>query len=423
MAVNRKAQTLPMNDLAADNRIAPPGQQPRPNQTPRQLRVVLLADDETLGRYGPVMRRLAVGLIDELSDLTLLTIGHSAVAGHVPSPPVRLVVERPSCHQPEPRPDISSHQTTITTSKYSLVNRLFRRRRVKQLAAALAQSKPTLLHALSERESPLARQLSKQLRIPYIVSLLSGPGSDLDLSLSRERCCGVLPCAASLTRQLRRRNASWAWRIRLIPLGTHVTESPCCFSGTPGITRLFCCSEFGYSHGLTELIHSVKKLSDSASAGRVELVLSGAGPAEHYLRQRVQQLGLVEQVHFVPPVNTMISASDAYKAALQSADIFVRPGPSHSWSPELLEAMAVGNAVVVAGDQICDCIVNGKTALVAPNKNEQALTEALSKLIEDRPLARQLAQAGQDYLRRHFLASSMISRLVAAYRQALAPSS
>ena len=41
------------------------------------LRVVLLADEAALHCYGPVLRRLAVGLLDEVSDLTLVALGPS----------------------------------------------------------------------------------------------------------------------------------------------------------------------------------------------------------------------------------------------------------------------------------------------------------------------------------------------------------
>ncbi|MCK5270788.1 MAG: hypothetical protein KAJ46_08390, partial [Sedimentisphaerales bacterium] len=53
---------------------------------PTKLRVVQLADSEALRSYGPVLRRMAVGLIDEVHDLSLLCLEASPMLEHVPSP-------------------------------------------------------------------------------------------------------------------------------------------------------------------------------------------------------------------------------------------------------------------------------------------------------------------------------------------------
>ncbi|MCK5270263.1 MAG: hypothetical protein KAJ46_05735, partial [Sedimentisphaerales bacterium] len=53
---------------------------------PANLRVVQLADNEALRSYGPVLRRMTVGLIDEVSDLSLLCLETSPMLEHVPSP-------------------------------------------------------------------------------------------------------------------------------------------------------------------------------------------------------------------------------------------------------------------------------------------------------------------------------------------------
>lgn len=126
---------------------------------------------------------------------------------------------------------------------------------------------------------------------------------------------------------------------------------------------------------------------------------------------------MLSEVHFIPPAETIVSASDAYKALFREADIFVQPWRARRWRPELLEAMSVGNAVIVADGSDNDLVIDGKTALVAPFEDESALTDALDRLLQDRDYARNLAQNAQQHLRKHFLASRMIARLAKAYRQ------
>ena len=152
---------------------------------------------------------------------------------------------------------------------------------------------------------------------------------------------------------------------------------------------------------------------------KLNLILSGSGPAEHELRRQVKQLNLINTIHFTPPIETMISVSDAYKAVLQSVDIFIQPWPSRLWHPPLLESMSVGNAVIIADGIKNDLLINGKTAITVPFHDEQALTDSLDKLLKDPIYAQNLAKQSQDYLRKHFLASQMIARLAKAYRQAL----
>ena len=151
---------------------------------------------------------------------------------------------------------------------------------------------------------------------------------------------------------------------------------------------------------------------------KFHLTLSGQGPAEHELRQHVTRLGLVSCVHFTSPIETMLSSNDAYKTVLQAVDIFVQPWPGTVWQPELLESMSVGNTVVIAEGTMSDLIINGKTALTVSTHDEMDLTETLDRLMKDRQYARKIAAQGQNYLRKHFLASRMVTQLAKAYRQA-----
>ncbi|GEM_PF-1042251 len=382
---------------------------------PAALRVVLLADDDALRSYGPVLRRLVVGLIDEVGDLNLLCLGTSAMLKHVPSPPVRLISE--AKHYPEnaDRIDYISREVIIKSPPFDFFETLWPRRQAARIADVLSTYKPTLLHALSERQVLLAQDLSKLLEIPYVISLLSLENGDIDFS--DDRCGKILPCNSRLARQVRQKYPRLAPRVQVLPIGTHVVDLPCCFENEQLRPQIFCCGRFDYGHGFSELINVAKRLSMGGYT--FGLTLAGCGPGEHELRQHVEQLKLAEYVTFVPPLETMLSDSDVYKMVLQSADIFVQPWPEKMWRPELLEAMSVGNAVVAAEGVENDLVINGKTALTVKFHDEQAMTDALEKLLKDHEYARSLGRTAQEYLRKHFLASRMIARLGKAYHQSL----
>ncbi|MCK4627692.1 MAG: glycosyltransferase family 4 protein [Sedimentisphaerales bacterium] len=382
---------------------------------PVNLRVVQLADSEALYSYGPVLRRMAVGLIDEVGDLSLLCLEASPMLKHVPSPPVRLIKQTKRYHQPTYYSNFINREITVTAPRFGLFEKLRPLKQAKRIGEILAPYKPTLLHAMSERQTRLTQHLSQLLDIPYVVSLLSMQNSEV--SAFDKRCGRILPCNSYLARQVRLNQPELADRIQLLPIGTHVSDQPCCFDHGQRQAQLFCCGRLEYRHGFPELINSLKRLSDMGY--NFNMTLSGRGPAEHNLRRQVSELNLNQRVHFVPPIEMMLSASNAYKAVLQTVDIFIQPWPNIAWRTELLESMSVGNAVVVANGVKNDLVLEGKTALTIPFHNEQALTDKVEQLLKDREYARLLAQRSQTYLRKHFLASRMITRLAKAYREAL----
>ncbi|MCK5114939.1 MAG: hypothetical protein KAR11_09290, partial [Phycisphaerae bacterium] len=167
----------------------------------KDLRVVLLADDSALHNYGPVLRRLSVGLIDEVNDLSLLCLESSVLLRHVPSPPVRIITESRSHKQVIPKYDVTSRRITVTAPAWSFVDRMRPSLRVGRLAAALEKVRPTLIHAISEQQAPLAKALSEKLGIVYVVSMLRTDGSAE--VLNDRRCVGVFCSDSSTTRRLR----------------------------------------------------------------------------------------------------------------------------------------------------------------------------------------------------------------------------
>jgi len=397
------------------NEAPPQSQSPSSDgQAPAGLRVVLLADDQALHCYGPVLRRLAVGLLDEVADLTLMSLGTSKLLNYVPSPPVRLITEAKPGYEKPARLAAISRQVSVPAPMFNLIDKLRPQRRVARFAAALAKYRPTLLHALSERQARLASHLSQQMAVPYVISVLSMDHATLNLCPGH--CRAILPCNSALARRIRRRQPQLARRVRLLPIGTHVTNDPVCFDHGRSAVNIFCCGPWEYHCGLADLINAVKRLT--LNGHPLHLTLSGQGSAEHDLRRQVARLRMHSTVHFVPPVEALIRANEAYKAVLREVDIFVQPWPLRIWRPELLESMSVGNAVVVADGYNNDLVINNKTALTVPFQDEHALVATLERLLKDPTYARALAKRAQQYLRKHFLASRMIARLGRIYRRA-----
>lgn len=86
--------------------------------------------------------------------------------------------------------------------------------------------------------------------------------------------------------------------------------------------------------------------------------------------------------------------------AYRTHDIFVLPSLFEGMPLVMLEAMASGLPVVTTGNNgMKDIIASGENGLLVPRRDVPALTEALSRLIADAPLRRQLGLNAYETIR------------------------
>jgi len=119
------------------------------------------------------------------------------------------------------------------------------------------------------------------------------------------------------------------------------------------------------------------------------LVLAGDGPARAALEVQARTLGLGKSVHF-------LGTWPDPERLLRASAIFLLPSRSEGMSNALLEAMATGLACVatrIGGNN--DLVEHGATGLLVPPGDASALADALSALLEDRPLQLRLGTAAR----------------------------
>ena len=105
---------------------------------------------------------------------------------------------------------------------------------------------------------------------------------------------------------------------------------------------------------------------------------------------------------------------------LSAADIFVLPSRSEGFSNAIVEAMASSLPVVataVGGN--AEAVQDGLTGLVVPPDDVEALAEAISRLLSDSALARQMGEAGKAAVSKKFTLEAMMKRMTAAYGELL----
>ncbi len=154
--------------------------------------------------------------------------------------------------------------------------------------------------------------------------------------------------------------------------------------------------------GFDVLLDACRVLKDQGLPFRLELV--GSGSWEGRLRRQAEQLGLAGLVEFPGFVSF-----DKVPATLSRADVFVTPSVVHPTGDRdgipnvIMEAMAQRLPVVataVAG--IPEVVEDGRTGLLVPQRDPQALAKAMAAMAADRARALEMAERARELVLERF---------------------
>ena len=111
---------------------------------------------------------------------------------------------------------------------------------------------------------------------------------------------------------------------------------------------------------------------------------------------------------------------DALRAAFAEADVFCLPSIEEGFALAILEAMSAGLPVVATEATGCgEAIDNGIEGLVVASRDAEAVTGALTALVEDTERRRAMGEAARDRVVREFGWDRYGERALAIYRSVL----
>ncbi len=134
----------------------------------------------------------------------------------------------------------------------------------------------------------------------------------------------------------------------------------------------------------------------AACSPAIRLEVAGDGPSMPGVQKLIGELGLTERVRLLGEVHDV-------PKVLGRAGLFVLPSLTEGISLTILEAMASGLPVVatrVGGNP--EVVEEGKTGLLVPPGDPQALAGAMLRLWNDPALRLQFGQAGRLRVEEHF---------------------
>jgi glycosyltransferase involved in cell wall biosynthesis len=104
---------------------------------------------------------------------------------------------------------------------------------------------------------------------------------------------------------------------------------------------------------------------------------------------------------------------------VKSADLFVLSSVTEGLGSTVLDAMAMGLAVVATtAGGIPEAVVPDETGLLVPPGNPEPLAHAIVRLLKNPALRRQMGEAGRARVAKHFGVDQLIDGTLAAYRRA-----
>ena len=162
--------------------------------------------------------------------------------------------------------------------------------------------------------------------------------------------------------------------------------------------------------GQNFLVMAMKKVLEEIPDA--QLLIVGDGPCQRELVNLTLQLGIGDKV------NLEGSTLDTVQP-LSAMDIFVLPSLQEGLGLAVMEAMVTSKPVIgsnVGG--VYSLIKDGKTGLLVAPKDEDALADALMKLLKDKQLADALGKAAKQLIEEKFSLAKMAEKIEEVYKEA-----
>jgi L-malate glycosyltransferase len=231
----------------------------------------------------------------------------------------------------------------------------------------------------------------------------------------------VIACGAEVGRNMREHEGISARRLVVIPNGVNLRRfdeaDRSAFRRELGIgddePLIGVVGRLHPQKGHSDFLEALARLAQDGPTFRCAIV--GSGPLDAELRDRCARLGLSERVHFVGQRKDVPNI-------LAALDVFAMPSRWEGLPMALLEAMALGCAVLASSvGEIPGVIQDGVNGRLVPAGNVTQLTVATRELLESAALRRRLGEAARRTVVERFNAEMTARAYEDLYAAALEP--
>ena len=141
------------------------------------------------------------------------------------------------------------------------------------------------------------------------------------------------------------------------------------------------------------------------------LIIFGEGDLRAPLEKQVKQLSLAKRV-------LLPGFREDVMSLMKSADLFAMSSVTEGLGSAVLDAMAMGHAVVgTKAGGIPEAVIDEETGLLVAPADARALAAAIVRLLKDGDLRKQFGDAGRTRVAEHFGVDRLVEGTLGAYRK------
>jgi glycosyltransferase involved in cell wall biosynthesis len=279
------------------------------------------------------------------------------------------------------------------------------------LTQELDERPPDVIHVQHRSMLPVGRLLAYRLERPYVASIYDYLGPRESLRLDWIWCRRIIAVSESVKAELKAQSGIPDDRINVIHSGvvTALNEPTREVLAPQRAPVIGTAGPLEAAKGLRYFLDAVPTVLRSHPDA--EFLIAGAGPEEANLRRQVRELAVVEHVTFVPDVMEL-------SQSLTAMDVFVLPSLKQGLGTIMLEAMLRGRPVIAtSAGGVYSVVTDGRTGLLVPPRDSEALARRIVELLDDPLRARQIGRAARDMVCREFPVERMVERTARLYRE------
>lgn len=256
-----------------------------------------------------------------------------------------------------------------------------------------------ILHAQFARGGALALPLAKAMRLRMAVTLHGGDVSKQKnwkgtvLAARWEaliRQTSQFVCVSTAVAQLAQARGVPATKLTVLPIGVEILDQP---PIRRPAAHLFV-GRFVEKKGLIVLADAMRRLR--AHGDQTPLLCVGDGPLRPMMETLARQLPNITLTGWLPPDAVRARMTNAFSLVVPS--VIARDGDAEGLPSVIPEAMAQG-CPVIGSDQggIAEAVDHGRTGLLVPPNDAEALANAMHRIASDARLGAALGAAGYAY--------------------------
>jgi glycosyltransferase involved in cell wall biosynthesis len=288
---------------------------------------------------------------------------------------------------------------------------------IRDTYAYLKAQRPLILHAWGVTAGLIARTAARLARIPIIImSERNAPLENwqahhfwLELVL-RRFTTRYLTNSRHAAEVLASRKLVPRGRIAVVPNGIDLSDYPLA-EGSGNELLIGYTGTFKPQKNHLFLVAAASRVAQEWPQAR--FLFLGDGPLRPEIEAAVRSHGLDRQV-------TLLGWVDKPQETLRRLDLYVHVARFEGLPNGLMEAMACGLPCIAARIPGCEELIEPeKTGILYPPDNPEKFTQAISRLLGDRQLARRLGHQGRAAIQQHYRVETMVQRIQQIYEAVL----